>query len=209
MNPIHGIYGILPADLPLDGWLAKAEAAMRGGVRTLQLRDKQTPTRERLHRAERLRDLTRRHACRLIVNDDVDLARAVEADGLHVGPGDYTDLAALRDRVGEGMLLGVSCKGDLRLAERALAIGADYVSLGAIFATQSKADARVVGPAVLRQARRRWPHACLVAIGGMTLANVAEARRAGANAAAMIAGLFGTGDVEARAKRLIAAWEEA
>lgn len=206
MSKIEGIYGILPADIALEDMLAKAEAALNGGLRILQLRDKQTPAYRRLSRARALRELTRRYSCTLIINDDAELALAADADGVHVGRGDCQDLQALRRRLGARML-GVSCQGDINFARQALAHGADYVSFGAVYTTQSKAATQVIGPEILQQARRRLPAVCLVAIGGINRANIAAVKQAGADAAAVIADLFGAADVEARARALVEAWK--
>lgn len=203
---IQGIYGILPADLPLEELLAKAEAALIGGIKTLQLRDKGIELGERLSRAEALRAMTRLYNARLIINDDVGLAMACNADGLHVGPGDTHDLKALRVELGREYLLGVSCKESIDAARHALESGADYVSFGAIFPTESKVEAVVCGADILRQARTSLPEANIVAIGGITAERLPEVRAAGADAAAIIGGLFGDENVKGHSNRLIEAW---
>lgn len=203
---IEGIYGILPADLPLEALLAKAEAALIGGIRTLQLRDKTIELAERLTRAEALRAMTRLYEARLIVNDDMGLTLASDADGLHVGPDDAHDLKGLRAELGQERLLGVSCKADIGAARHALESGADYISFGAIFPTESKTDTTVCGTDVLRQAREALPEANIVAIGGITIERLPKVRAAGTDAAAIIGGLFGDEPIKSRAKQLIETW---
>jgi len=203
---IHGIYGILPADLPQEQLLNRAEASLIAGIRTLQLRDKEIELGERLRRAEALRAMTRLYDARLIINDDAGLAIASDADGLHVGPEDTDDLNALRTELGAHRLLGFSCKGGIDAAIRALESGADYVSFGAVFPTGTKGDATVCGIEVLKRARHALPNANIVAIGGITQERLPEVREAGADAAAVIDGLFGEKDIRTRAEALIATW---
>lgn len=207
MKRISGIYGILPADLALDELLRAAGAALDGGVRVLQLRDKQQGIADQIKRAQRLRDLTATYRATLIINDSLPVAVESGADGVHLGPGDGPDVKRLRTRVGKGFVIGVSCKGDTAFADHALAAGADYVSFGAVYPTSSKAGAAVVGVGALAGARKLLPDANIVAIGGIDEGNLAEIKAAGADAAAVIGGLFGGGDVRARAQRLNALWE--
>ncbi|MCF7821284.1 MAG: thiamine phosphate synthase, partial [Mariprofundaceae bacterium] len=109
---ITGIYGILPADLEMSDLLQRAEAALKGGIMTLQLRDKKQGFKASLKRGKALRALTARYSAKLIVNDSIQLAREIKADGVHLGRGDMEDLALIRQNAGEGAILGVTCRAD-------------------------------------------------------------------------------------------------
>lgn len=205
---LEGIYGILPADLPDEALLEKSEAALNGGVRLLQLRDKKAGFKRALRRARALRELTRRYAARLLINDSVQLAVESGADGVHLGMSDLQNLVQLRSEVGQEMLIGVSCKADAAFAMHVLGDGADYVSFGAVFPTASKLDASTIGLPRLAKGRQMFPDANICAIGGITLATLPDVRRAGADCAAVISSLFGSADVEAQARAMVAAWQE-
>jgi thiamine-phosphate pyrophosphorylase len=205
---IEGIYGILPADLPLDDLLAKAEAALAGGVRILQLRDKKQEADRLAERARALRELTRASGALLIINDFLHTAIRAKADGVHFGPTDCPNLTQLRCETGPDLIVGVSCKADAAFARHVLSSGADYVSFGSIFPTASKSGANVIGLARLMKARQIFPEANIVAIGGIHARNLREVKRAGADAAALISDLFSAEDIEKKAKTLVRIWEE-
>jgi thiamine-phosphate pyrophosphorylase len=206
---LAGIYGILPADLEEHDLLSRAEASLRGGVRILQFRDKKQGYKRAIHRAEALRTLTRRYDAVFIVNDSVPLALDSGADGVHLGRGDMPNPAQLRADIGQGLIVGVSCQGDAAFAKHALEHGASYVAFGAVFPTASKADAAVIGLDRLAKARRMFPDTNIVAIGGITLGNLARVREAGADGAAMISYLFEpAAGIEERAALMVRAWEQ-
>jgi thiamine-phosphate pyrophosphorylase len=166
-------------------------------VAAVQYRNKQARTGLREEQALTLATLCRGAGIPLLVNDDVELALAVEAAGVHLGRDDG-DLAAARRRLGPGRLLGASCYDRLELAERAVAAGADYVAFGSMFASPTK-PAAVRAPLALLGAARRLG-VPVVAIGGITLENAPEAIAAGADALAIITALFDAGDIAARAR---------
>jgi len=204
---LSGIYGILPADIETEELLSKAEAALRGGVGILQLRDKQQGYKRRIRRATALRELTRRYGALLFINDDLRMALDCHADGVHLGRTDLQDLATLRQEAGERLTIGISCKGDALFAQQALAHGADYVSFGAIYPTSSKQDATPIGLARLQKARTLFPEANICAIGGIGEAELPAVKLAGADCAAVISALFGVDDIEAAARRMEALWQ--
>lgn len=207
---LSGIYGILPADLEEGDMLAGAEAAMRGGVRILQLRDKRQGFKRALARAKALRALTRDFGAICIVNDSIQLAVDSGADGVHLGRSDAPNLTRLRADVGDGLIVGISCQGDAAFALHALEHGASYVAFGAVFPTATKADATVIGPARLAKARQMFPQRNIVAIGGIGPDNLDIVRRAGADCAAVISGLFASeAGIEERAARMVEAWDHA
>jgi len=206
---LTGIYGILPADLPLKRLLEKAEAALRGGVLLLQLRDKRQTFENGLQRALVLRRLTADYEARLIVNDSLPIALQSSADGVHLGPTDYPDPGRLRREAGEDLIIGISCKADMTFTGRVLDAGADYVSLGALYPTGSKQGIAVIGIERLKKARELFPDANICAIGGITAERLQEVKAAGADCAAMISALFDTVDVEGQARKLTELWDDA
>ena len=197
-NCVRGVYAVTPDLADTRLLLAQTRAALAGGVRLVQYRNKTAADTLRREQADALQDLCRRHSALLIVNDDVELAHAVGAAGVHVGAGD-AEVAAARQRLGAGRLIGASCYGDLRRAETATAHGADYVAFGSFFDSTIKPDA-VRAPLSILQAARERTALPLVAIGGITLANVDALIAAGADAVAVISALFAAADIEAAAR---------
>ena len=175
-----------------------AEAAIRGGATAIQLRMKDEPARLMVETARRLATLCQTAGVTFIVNDRVDVAMIVEADGVHVG---QDDLPAedVRRLLGRGVLLGVSAATvqEARAAERA---GADYLGVGAIYATATKADAGApVGLARIRELRRAVGLP-LVAIGGITADNAAQVIAAGAQGVAVVRAVTTAEDMAAAAR---------
>jgi thiamine-phosphate pyrophosphorylase len=175
-------------------------ATIMGGCRMVQLREKAWPSGTLLPLAARLRDRCRRADVTFIVNDRVDLALAVDADGVHLGQQDLPALVA-RPLLRPGMILGVSTHG-VDQAQSAQCDGADYVAVGSMFATASKPGFELVGPALIRDVRGaiRVP---LIGIGGITEANVAEVIRSGADGVAVISAVCAAPDPEAATRRML------
>jgi thiamine-phosphate pyrophosphorylase len=176
------------------------EAVLEGGCRVVQLREKTMPLADLYPVARALRRRCREAGCLFIVNDRVDLALAVEADGVHVGQDDLPAREARR-LLRPGMILGVSTHDESQ-ARRARDDGADYVAVGSMFPTGSKAGFRLVGPDLIRRVRPEIP-APLVAIGGITLDNVTEVIRAGADAVAVISAVCAAPDPESASRRFL------
>jgi thiamine-phosphate pyrophosphorylase len=175
-------------------------AAIRGGVTMVQLRDKELPARDQYELGRRLRELTRAANVPLIVNDRIDLALAIDADGVHLGQDDLPPRVA-RALLGHGRIVGVSA-GNAEEFELIRREGADYVGTGPFAATGSKADAgAAIGPAGLR-ALREITNLPMVAIGGIGPANVAAAMATGADGVAVISAVLGADDPERAAAEL-------
>jgi thiamine-phosphate pyrophosphorylase len=181
----------------LDDVLA---AVIDGGCRMVQLRDKDAPSGHVLRVAERLIARARRAGVTFIVNDRVDLAVAVGADGVHLGQDDLPARQA-RSLLRPGMLLGISTH-DVSQAHAARDAGADYIAVGAMFATATKPDFQLVGPGLVRKLRADIG-VPLVGIGGITHDNVAEVIRAGANGVAVISAVCGAPDPSAATRRFL------
>ncbi len=177
------------------------DAALAGGSRLIQLREKEWPSGRALPLAERLRARCAAAGATFIVNDRVDLAVAAGADGVHVGQDDLP-ARAVRPLLRPGMVLGVSTHS-VTQARAAQADGADYIAVGSMFPTRSKAEFELVGTDLLRKLRGeiRVP---LVGIGGITHANVGEVIAAGADGVAVISAVCAAADPRAAAERFIA-----
>lgn len=199
---LRGLYAITP-DEPdsarLEAIVRAALEAAPEGWAALQYRDKSVDGTLRLAQAQRLARLARARGVPFIVNDDVALAIAVDADGVHLGRDDG-ELRAARRKL-PGKLLGASCYDSLALARAAVDAGADYVAFGSVFPSATKPGA-VRAPLGLFQDARALG-VPLVAIGGITLENAPALLRAGADALAVIAGLFDAADVAARARAFV------
>ena len=168
--------------------LSRTEVALSRGVSALQYRNKQADLRQRLEEAAQLRILCRRHDTLFIVNDDVELAIAAEADGVHLGRHDSA-CGAARERLGLDRIIGVSCYNDLERAERAVAAGADYIAFGAIYPTASKDGATPAELETIRIARGRFDIG-IAAIGGITPENCGPVLDAGADLLAVIGSVY-------------------
>jgi thiamine-phosphate pyrophosphorylase len=191
-----GLYAIsdgLRADL-----LEAVAGALRGGAALVQYRDKGGDAARRRDEAAALRTLCDRFDVPLIVNDDVELAAAVGAAGVHLGEQDAA-IAHARARLGADALIGISCYDSLPRARAAVAAGADYVAFGAFHASPTKPLARRATAGLLRDARALGVP--LVAIGGITPDNAPALIAAGADFVAVISGVFGSGDPAVAAQR--------
>jgi thiamine-phosphate pyrophosphorylase len=177
--------------------IRRVELALAGGARLVQYRDKSRDLSLRLAQARALGTLCDAAGVPLIINDDIQLAAAVSADGVHLGRDD-PDPREARRLLGPSALIGVSCYDRLDLAEAAQAAGADYVAFGSFFPSSTKPLAVRADLDLLRQARRRI-RLPLVAIGGITPENGAALIEAGADLLAVVSGVFGAPDLRAAA----------
>jgi thiamine-phosphate pyrophosphorylase len=199
-NRIAGLYAIADTRyLEDDRLMTAVRAAIEGGARIVQYRDKTNDSAQRERQAHALAILCRETGATLLINDDVVLAAAVSADGAHIGRDDMA-LGETRRRLGPRALIGVSCYNELARAVRAQEEGADYVAFGSFFPSRTKPQAVRATTALLREARAKLRIA-IVAIGGITPENGAELIAAGADALAVVEGVFGQPDVRAVAAR--------
>jgi thiamine-phosphate pyrophosphorylase len=183
---LRGLYAITP-DGPAIG--EKVQQALEGGIALLQYRRKQQAS---TGEARALLALCRRHGVPFIVNDDVELALAIDADGVHLGREDG-DLSAARAKMGN-RLLGASCYNRSELARAAIAAGADYIAFGSVFASPTK-------PAAVRAPLSLFDDFQVprCAIGGITLQNAPQVIAAGADMLAVISDLFDAPDIARQA----------
>ena len=178
---------------------AVVDAALEAGVRVVQVREKGGHVRRALAIGEAVRRLTAAAGAMLIVNDRVDLALAIGADGVHVGQDDLP-LAVVRTMVGPDAVIGLSITASDQLdADDARAC--DYLGVGSIYPTGSKGDAALTGLSLLGQARAS-SSLPIVAIGGISVANAAEVVAAGADSVAVISAISGAQDPGGAARQL-------
>ena len=199
---ISGLYAVTPDRADTPALIAVAEVALAGGARLLQYRNKQAPATLRLAQARALHALCRKYRVPLVVNDYLDLALAVDAEGVHLGAEDGS-LAVARAQLGPARILGASCYDRIELALKAERLGADYVAFGSFFPSSVKPGAVRAPLALLRNAKRRLSIP-VVAIGGITLDNAPGLIAAGADGVAVISALFDADDVGVAARRFSA-----
>lgn len=202
---IAGLYAITPDLEDTADLCYRARAALAGGARVLQYRNKAASPALRLEQALALQALCAARGVPLIINDHLELALQTGAAGLHLG-GDDGDIAAARAELGPDRLLGASCYDRIELAERARAAGADHVAFGSFFPSGVKPGAVRPPPALLAEARRRLDLP-VVAIGGITATNAPQLIAAGADAVAVISAVFAAADVEAAAREIQSLFE--
>ena len=183
----------------------QVEAALKGGVTCVQLREKALDEAAFLQEARDICALCRRYGVPLIVNDNVDVAVACGADGVHVGQEDM-EAGEVRRRVGEDMILGVSVH-TVEEARQAVRIGADYLGLGAVFPTGTKTDADVM-PGDMLRAICGAVDVPTVAIGGLNRGNILQLSGSGVDGAALVSAIFGAEDIEKACRELRALAEE-
>lgn len=191
---LHGTYLITHHDQYDDErLLADSRNALIGGAGILQYRDKSGDAAKRLRQAEKLRKLTTEYSCLLIINDDVELALQVAADGVHLGQHDNA-IQLARSLLGPDSIIGSSCYNQLDLALQASSEGADYVAFGRFFPSSTKPAAVQAQPQLLKLARDKLD-VPIVAIGGITHDNASGLIKAGADMIAVINAVFAQPDI--------------
>ncbi len=195
------LYVLLTEALCRGDWYETAEAALAGGARAIQLREKQLPDVELLDRARRIRELCEQYEALLIINDRPDIALAAGAHGVHLGLDDVP-LEEARRILGDECIIGVSTH-TVEQARTAVADLPDYVAVGPMFASHTKPQDHIAGPETLA-AVRRLTSLPLIAIGGITRENAAQC--APADTLAVCSAVIGAKDVSVAARRLLRAF---
>ncbi len=192
-SSISGLYAVTPNETDTKKLCAMVKAALQGGVRMVQYRNKVVGQSLRLRQATALLALCRTHGVPLVINDHLDLCAQIDADGLHLGAADC-HLVAARRLLGANKLIGVSCYNQFDLAEKAQADGASYVAFGACFTSATKPNA-VHAPLCLFEQAKQQLQVPIVAIGGITLANIKQVQQAGADMVAVVGAVFGAENI--------------
>lgn len=184
---------------------ASAESALRGGTTVIQLREKDCSSREFYELGLRVKKITERYNAPLIINDRVDIALAVGAAGVHVGQGDLP-CKVVREMIGPDMIVGVSA-ATLEEAVRAEQDGADYLGVGAMYATATKTDTRPVSMEEILKIRAavKIP---IVVIGGINKQTLGNFKGTGVNGLAVVSAIVAQPDPEAAARELLRMWKE-
>lgn len=192
-QPISGLYAVTPDTNDTVQLLLQAEAALKGGVRLLQYRNKIANKTLQYTQAKLLLTLCHRYDAKLIINDDINLCIELGADGVHLGATDG-EIASARQILGADKIIGASCYNQLDLARSAQVAGASYAAFGACFVSSTKPNAPQAPLSLFTQAKNELTLP-LVAIGGITLDNAQSVLDAGADAIAVINALFGAVDI--------------
>ncbi|WP_163835440.1 thiamine phosphate synthase [Spartinivicinus ruber] len=198
---LYGLYGITDSTLlPNTEALRNAvEAALIGGMKVLQYRDKSQNKTKRLNQATQLKTLCQQYSVSFIINDDVELAANVKADGVHLGQQDQA-ITHARKTLGNKAIIGATCHGSYQLAETAYQQGADYIALGRFFPSATKPNAPPADLSIVQQITAALPLP-VVAIGGITLDNAPIVINAGAHMVAVINGLFASDNIQDTAQQ--------
>lgn len=201
---ISGLYVIIdPGACRGRPAIGVARMALAGGATIIQWRDKRRPATKQLEDARAIANVCHEYGAIFIVNDYPDLVSGAGADGIHLGQDDPS-IESVRPIVGDAAIIGVSTNNAAE-ARRAYAAGADYVAIGAIFPTSSKATTRAASLERLREVRAAV-HVPVVAIGGINASNIAAVVEAGADAAAVISAVCAADDPRTAAAELAAAF---
>jgi thiamine-phosphate pyrophosphorylase len=198
MYELAGLYAITSGSKDSGQLIEQVSRALTGGARIVQYRDKSSDHARRLAEAQALLNLCHEHQVPLIVNDDIELACQIQADGIHLGQQDAI-LSDARSRMGKHCIVGISCYNDFSLAQQAVADGADYIAFGAFYTSGTKPAASTASPDLLHRAKQELDIP-VVAIGGITPHNAAELLDAGADMLAVIQGVFAQPDIELAAR---------
>ena len=177
----------------------QVEAALRGGVTCVQLREKELNPEDFLSEAKQIKTLCARYGVPLIINDNVELALKVDADGVHVGQEDM-DARDVRNLIGADKILGVTAK-TIEQAQNAQLAGADYLGSGAVFGSTTKPNARPMTKELLHSICQSVTIP-VVAIGGIHRGNIASLAGTGIRGAAVVSGIFAAADIEEECFRL-------
>lgn len=208
-SPRWSVCVLITDELCRRGWKAVAEGACRGGASCLQLREKDLGDRELLDRARAMVELARPLGVPVVVNDRPDVALIAGAAGVHVGQGDLP-VGDVRKVVGDRLLVGVSC-ATLEQARQAVQDGADYLGLGPMFTSGTKAKPALSGPALVEAVvadavASRLPH---LAISGIDATNACELARRGCHGVAVCGAVCGADDPESATREIVDAMSSA
>lgn len=173
------------------------EDAIKAGVTMVQLREKDADGKKFLEKAIKLRELTKKYNVSFIVNDRIDIALLVDADGVHVGQSDI-DAVSVRRLIGENKIIGVSAR-TVEEAEQAKKDGADYLGIGSMFSTSTKLDAKNVSFNTLNEIIKKV-NLPFVLIGGISLKNVHELKSFNPDGYALVSGILAATDIGSRVK---------
>ncbi|MFZ1851338.1 MAG: thiamine phosphate synthase [Nitrosomonas sp.] len=198
--PIKGLYAITPDLSQTDELLDKVKKALQGGVTLLQYRNKLANNELLREQAQALLALCRQYHVPMIINDHLDLAIEIDADGVHLGQEDLTHDDVNEELARYDKILGISCYNSVELALQAQDMEADYLAFGAFFPSVTKPDAVTASINLVKQTKKHVTIP-IVGIGGIRLSNAAEIIQAGCAAVAVSDDLFNAPDIQDRARQ--------
>ena len=175
------------------------EDSLKGGITCIQLREKTLSETEFLEEAKKIKKLTEKYQVPLIINDNVEIALASDADGVHVGQKD-AKAQDVRKKLGEDKIIGVSAR-TVEQAKEAEAMGADYLGVGAVFGTTTKGDANKISLDVLKEICESVSIP-VVAIGGVCEENILQLKECGVAGVAVVSGIYGKADIKESSRKL-------
>ena len=198
---LRGLYAITDSQLtPAHSIEQKVESALKGGAQLIQYRDKTNPVDQKEIIAHKLQSLCRQYHRKLIINDDLKLAHAINADGVHLGQEDAS-INEARELLGPDAIIGATCHNSLPLAHQAITDGASYVAFGRFYCSTTKPGAPSCSIEFLKEARQSI-NIPIVAIGGITLINAPEIIAEGSDMIAVVHGVFGAENIEQQSQEL-------
>ena len=194
---MKGLYAITESNS--KNLIENVTLALKGGIKILQYRNKQASSQQKQQEAQALAALCKKFNTPFIINDDIQLAQKVRADGVHLGRDDGSILEA-RAQLGDKAMIGVTCYQDIEIARQAEKLGANYVAFGSFFASPTKPQAPRAGIKLLQQAKQEisLPICC---IGGITLDNASTLIDNGADMIAVISSLFASDNITVTAQQ--------
>ncbi len=199
---LHGLYVITDKDLiERENFCSTVESAIKGGAGIVQLREKNTKADETISLGKDLLKITKKHNVPLIINDSPEIAREIEADGVHLGKDD-PDVKTARKILGNNKIIGASCYNRIENGIKALRNGADYIVFGTPYKTPTKPGRRSTPIETLYEARRKFRNVPVFAIGGINKSNARAIINTGVDGIAVITGVFGPEDTEMAAREL-------
>jgi len=198
---IKGLYAITPDSADLNTLIQKTKSAIEGGAFMVQYRSKIQDRDVKMQQCAAILRLCREYEIPCIVNDDVEMCRVLEADGVHLGEKD-DNIAEVRHILGEDAIIGSSCYDQLDRAKSAQKEGASYVAFGAMFATSTKPNAPRASLALLKEAKREI-QIPIVAIGGITVNNAHDVIKTGIDAIAVINSLYEAKSIKETAETFV------
>ena len=189
MQKLQGLYAIADADcIGTDKIISKTKEVLAAGVKVIQYRDKVNSRDHRYKNAVALRRLTNNYKCLLLINDDVQLAKSIDADGVHLGKNDAS-IKQARKQLGKNKIIGASCYAKFENARTAINASADYIAFGSFYPSATKPDAPKAKIELLTQAKQEF-NIPICAIGGITPKNATNLLTAGADMIAVISAVF-------------------
>lgn len=189
MQNLTGLYVIADAEcIGTDEIISKTEKVLAADVKIIQYRDKVNSQKARYKVAEQLRKLTHEHECLLLINDDAQLAKSIDADGVHLGKDDISVKQA-RKLLGKNKIIGASCYTQIENAQTAINASANYIAFGSFYPSTTKPNAPRADIELITKTKKQFDTP-VCAIGGITPKNATKLLNAGADMIAVISAVF-------------------